>query len=76
MYTNHPSNKHDERAKEKKKKREALKMGKYQRTRDGEISTGNSGSSKSLTMSSYIKSELCTDCVIYQDDITKMIGLY
>ena len=49
---NHPSNNHDEWAEENKSKREAYKKGRYQRKRDGENSTGNSGSGKSLTLSS------------------------
>ena len=43
---------------------------------DCENSTGNSGSGKSLTLSSHMQYALCTDCGISQAGITKMIGLY
>ena len=52
------------------------KNGRYQRTRSGENSTGNSGSGKSLTLSSHMQSALCTDCGMSQADITEMIGIY
>ena len=51
-------------------------MGNSQRTRDGENSTENSGSVKSLTMSSQIQSALSTDFGMSQDEITKSIELY
>ena len=76
MYMNHPSRNHDEWAEEKQSKIESYKNGKYQITRDGENSTGNSGSGKSLTLSSHMQSALCTDCRMSQADITEMIGIY
>ena len=52
------------------------KKGRLNKTRDGENSTGNSGNGKILTLSSQMQSALCTDGVMSQDYITKMIGLY
>ena len=72
---NHPSNKHDEWAEENKRKIESYKDGRSQITRNGENSTVNSGSKNNLTLSSKIQSALCTDCVMYQSDITIFIGL-
>ena len=50
-----------------------LKKGRYQRTRDCDNSTGNSGSVKSLTLSSKMQSALCTDCEISQAQIKKIL---
>ena len=76
MYMNHPANKNDEREEENQRKRESQKIGRSQRTRDGENSTRNSGSGKILTLSSKMQSEFCTDCGMSQDDTTQIIGLY
>ena len=75
MYMNHPANKHDEWDELKNIKIEAYQKGRSQRTMFGEKSTGNGGIGKILTLSSQIQSALCTDCGMYQDDITKQIGL-
>ena len=64
MYMIHLDNKHDEWSEEKEKKREAYKKVRYQRTRDCKNSTGNSGSGKSLTLSSQINSALMSKAYI------------
>ena len=71
MYMNHPANKNDEREEENQRKRESQKIGRSQRTRDGENSTGNIGNGKSLTLYSQIQSELCTDFGMPHYYITK-----
>ena len=64
MYMIHPDNKHDEWSEEKEKKRDSYKKFRYQRTRDGKKSTGNSGSGKSLTLSSQMHSALMSEAYI------------
>ena len=70
MYMNCQSSKHDEWEEEKERRRESYKNVRSQGTRDGENSTGNSGSEKSLTLSSHIQFALCTDCGLSHSDIT------
>ena len=71
MYMKYQDNKHDEWDEENQRNREAYKKGRFQRTRDGENSTGNSGSGKILTLSSHMKSELCNHCGMSQADMKK-----
>ena len=69
----HPSNHHDESSEENKRKREDYKKVWYQNTRDGENLIGNSGSGKSLNLSSHMQFLLCTHCGTEQSDITKQL---
>ena len=70
---NHPANNNNEWYAENHRKREVYKKGRYLRNRDGKNSTGNSGSGKCLTLSSQMQSSLCTDYLMYQSGITKII---
>ena len=76
IYIKHTSRKHDKWDEGKQRKREVYKKCRSQNTRDGENSTENSGSRKSLTLSSQMKSELFTDYIMSKDKITEIIGLY
>ena len=76
MYVNNIAYKHDERDEENQRKRESHKKFRYQKKMDGVNSTGNSESKKNLTLSSQMQSALYTDCVMYQPNITIIIGLY
>ena len=76
MYMNHPPNKHNELAEEKKRKREAYKKVRSQSTRGCKNSTGSIRSRKFLTLYSHMQSVLYCDCGMYQSIITKSIELY